>query len=70
MTNREKNKILLLNPISTGVLENQNMLGGGVNLTGNRQKSPWKKVSGKKVLKFHTVKVLWKKVLLLKSLRK
>ena len=63
MTNREKNKILLLNPISAGVLENQNM-------TGNRQKSPWKKVSGKKVLKFHTVKVLWKKVLLLKSLRK
>ena len=40
MTNREKNKILLLNPISAGVLENQNMLGGGVNLTGNRQKSP------------------------------
>jgi len=29
MTNREKNKILFLNPISVGVLENQNMLGGG-----------------------------------------
>jgi len=37
---------------------------------GNRQKSPWKKSLRKKVLKFHTKKVLWKKVLLLKSLQK
>ena len=28
---------------------------------GNRQKSPWKKSFWEKVLKFYTLKVLWKK---------
>ena len=37
---------------------------------GNRQKSSWEKSFLKKVLKFRTQKVLWKKVLLLKSLQK